>query len=65
MLENGIFKSMSFEDCDGKTNSVSWQPAKLGSVEDIFLSSSTVFFTVRIFYFQLTPINFRVLSNQK
>lgn len=57
-----MFKSVSFEDCDEKTKSIYWQPSKLGSVEDTFLSSSTVY-TVRIFYFQFTPTNFIVLSS--
>lgn len=43
-----MFKDISFEDCDGKINSISWQPTKIGSVEDIFLTNSTVFYTVSI-----------------
>merc|ERR1719427_1559986 len=43
-IDSNITKLISFENCDGSTNDITLLPTKPGSVEDIFLISSTVFY---------------------
>ena len=59
-IDSNITKLISFENCDGSTNDITLLPTKPGSVEDIFLISSTVFYKVWVLYFLFTSYVFLI-----